>query len=92
MSDSRKFFVIHYAEVGLKGKNRVFFEKKLTRNIRLSLRGTEYAEVRRLHDRIAVNLKPNTNIVEIEKRLQRVMGIAHYELVIRTEKDISAIK
>lgn len=92
MSSGEKFFVIHYAEVGLKGKNRAFFEKKLARNIRLSLRGTEYAEVKRLHDRIVVHLKPKTNIVEIENRLRKVMGIAHYELVFRTDKDISAIK
>ena len=92
MSDAEKFFVIHYAEVGLKGKNRVFFEKKLARNIRLSLHGTEYSEVKRLHDRIVVYLKPDTNIVEIENRLRRVMGIAHYEFVVRADKDIAAIK
>ena len=92
MSDAEKFFVIHYAEVGLKGKNRVFFEKKLARNIRLSLRGTEYSEVKRLHDRIVVYLNPGTNIVEIENRLRKVMGIAHYEFVVRADKDISAIK
>jgi len=92
MSNAEKFFVIHYGEVGLKGKNRVFFEKKLARNIRLSLRGTEYAEVKRLHDRIVVHLKPETNIAEIENRLRKVMGIAHYEFVVRADKDISAIK
>ncbi len=92
MFDAEKFFVIHYAEVGLKGKNRVFFEKRLTRNIRLSLHGTEYSEVKRLHDRIVVYLKPGTNIVEIENRLRRVMGIAHYEFVVRADKDIAGIK
>ena len=92
MNFSDKYFVIHYAEVGLKGKNRVFFEKKLARNIRLSLRGTDYAEVKRLHDRIVVYVVDNTNIKEIENRLRRVMGIAHFELVYRTEKEIAAIK
>lgn len=92
MSHTEKFFVIHYAEVGLKGKNRVFFEKKLARNIKLSLRGTGYAEVQRLHDRIVVHLKQGTDIAEIEKRLRRVMGIAHFELVHRAPKNIRAIK
>lgn len=92
MLHAEKFIVIHYAEVGLKGKNRVFFEKKLTQNIKLSLRGTGYAEVKRLHDRIVVHLKQDTDIIEIEKRLHRVMGIAHFELVYHTEKEISAIK
>lgn len=92
MFNTEKLFVIHYAEVGLKGKNRVFFEKKLVRNIKLSLRGTGYAEIKRLHDRIIVHLKQDTDIAEIEKRLRWVMGIAHFELVYRTEKDISVIK
>lgn len=92
MDFTEKLFIIHYAEVGLKGKNRVFFEKQLTRNVKLSLSGTDYAEVQRLHDRIHVLLKQGTNIAEIENRLRRVMGIAHFELVCRAEKDIQAIK
>ena len=92
MEQSDRFFFVHYAEVGLKGKNRIFFEKKLARNIRLSLRGTCYAEVKRLHDRIAVYLTQDTDIQEIERRLKNVMGIAHFELVVRTRKDIDAIK
>ena len=92
MLHAEKFIVIHYAEVGLKGKNRVFFERKLAHNVKKSLRGTGYAEVKRLHDRIVVHLKQDTDIVEIEKRLRSVMGIAHFELVYRTEKDITAMK
>ena len=83
---------VHYAEVGLKGKNRVFFEKRLVNNIKLSLRGTGYAEVERLHDRILVHLGQNTDITEVKKRLQQVMGIAYFELACRTERDITAIK
>lgn len=92
MEYSDSFFFVHYAEVGLKGKNRIFFEKKLARNIRLSLRGTGYAEVKRLHDRIAIYLNQDTDIPEIEKRLKKVMGVAHFELVVRTRSDIDAIK
>ena len=83
---------VHYAEVGLKGKNRVFFEKRLVNNIKLSLRGTGHAEVERLHDRILVHLGQNTDITEIKRRLRQVMGIAHFELTCRTERDITSIK
>ncbi len=85
-------FSVHYAEVGLKGKNRIFFEKRLVSNIKVALRGTGYAEVKRLHDRILVRLGENANILEIKKRLQQVMGIAYFELACSTEKDITAIK
>jgi len=83
---------VHYAEVGLKGKNRVFFEKRLVNNIKLALRGTGYAEVERLHDRILVHLGHSTDIREVKRRLQQVMGIAYFELACRTERDITAIK
>ena len=87
-----ELFSVHYAEVGLKGKNRVFFEKRLVNNIKLSLRGTGYAEVERLHDRILVHLGQSTDITEVKRRLRQVMGIAHFELSCRTERDITAIK
>lgn len=83
---------VHYAEVGLKGKNRVFFEKRLVNNIKLALRGTGYAEVERLHDRILVHLGQNADITEVKRRLQQVMGIAYFEFACRTERDMGAIK
>ena len=87
-----ELFSVHYAEVGLKGKNRIFFEKRLTSNIKVALRGTGYTEVKRLHDRILVRLGINADISEIKKRLQQVMGIAYFELACSTERDITAIK
>lgn len=87
-----ELFSVHYAEVGLKGKNRIFFEKRLVSNIKIALRGTSYAEVERLHDRILVRLKKNADVSEIKKRLQQVMGIAYFELACSTERDITAIK
>ena len=92
MNNTDRFFCIHYAEVGLKGKNRAYFEKRLVRNIKLSLQGTKYTEVKRLHDRILVLLDENTDISAIAKRLRGVMGIAHFELVNLSDKEMSAIK
>ncbi|MGH2749608.1 MAG: hypothetical protein ACRDK3_01840, partial [Actinomycetota bacterium] len=34
--------VAHYHEIGLKGRNRHFFEDALKRNLRRALRGTGY--------------------------------------------------
>ena len=87
-----ELFSVHYAEVGLKGKNRIFFEKRLVSNIKIALRGTGYTEVERLHDRILVRLKQNSDVSEIKRRLQQVMGIAYFELACATERDITAIK
>lgn len=92
MYSAEKLYIVHYAEVGLKGKNRVFFEKKLARNIKMSLRGTGYAGVKRLHDRILILLQGDSDIKEIGKRLRKVIGVAHFELVLQTQKDMTAIK
>ncbi len=87
-----ELFSVHYAEVGLKGKNRIFFEKRLTSNIKIALSGTGYTEVKRLHDRILVLIGKDADVSEIKKRLQQVMGIAYFELACSTEPDITAIK
>ncbi len=87
-----ELFSIHYAEVGLKGKNRIFFEKRLAKNIKIALRGTGYAEVERLHDRILVHLGQHANVADVRQCLRQVMGIAHFELSCRTEADITSIK
>ncbi len=92
MYSTEKLYIVHYAEVGLKGKNRVFFEKKLARNIKLSLQGTGYADVKRLHDRILIRLQDESDVEEIGKRLRKVIGVAHFELVLQTQKDMTAIK
>ena len=92
MYKTEKLYIVHYAEVGLKGKNRIFFEKKLARNIKMSLQGTGYAAVKRLHDRILILLQSDSDVEEIEKRLRKVIGIAHFELVLQTQKDMTAIK
>ncbi len=87
-----ELFSVHYAEVGLKGKNRIFFEKRLVSNIKIALRGTGYAKVERLHDRILVRLEKNADVAQIKKRLQQVMGIAYFELACATERNMTAIK
>ena len=88
----QKVFIVHYGEVGLKGKNRSFFENRLVRNIKQALEGTEYTDVQRIHGRILVRVDANSDIPEIQRRLGAVMGIAHFELCRVTEQNIEAIK
>ena len=87
-----KLFLVHYGEIGLKGKNRSFFEKKLAQNIKLSLKGTGCTEVRRIYGRILVMLHPEANVAAIQERLGKVMGIAHFELALAAEPTINAIQ
>ncbi len=88
----QKVFIVHYGEVGLKGKNRSFFENRLVRNIKQALEGTEYADVQRIHGRILVGLDVDSDVPEIQRRLGAAMGIAHFELCRVTEQNMEAIK
>ena len=87
-----KLFLVHYGEIGLKRKNRSFFEKKLAQNIKLSLKGMGYAEVRRIYGRILIMLHPDADVEAIQQRLGKVMGIAHFELALATAQCVDAIQ
>ncbi len=87
-----KLFIIHYGEVGLKGKNRSLFENRLVQNVKLALKDTGYTDVHRVYGRILVKLGTAANVVEIQKRLGKVMGIAHFELSCIAKDNIEAIK
>jgi tRNA uracil 4-sulfurtransferase len=73
----RDAFVAHYHEVGLKGRNREFFEDALVRNLKRSLRGTGYRRVKRLFGRIVADFDRTNLIDEAVERAARVFGVAY---------------
>ena len=87
-----RVFLVHYGEIGLKGKNRSYFENRLVQNIRRSLRGMGCADVYRIYGRILVTLHPDSDITAIREKLCKVMGIAHFALACVTEQNIEAIQ
>jgi thiamine biosynthesis protein ThiI len=96
----RRYIVIHYAEIGLKGRNRGLFERQLQRNVRERLAGLEVADVERLSGRLLVRLgaevgplagSGHTMAAAIE-RLRTVPGIAYFAPAYGAPKDVAAIK
>jgi len=73
--------LIHYGEIGLKGNNRVDFERQLSRNIRLRLKaeGLEWP-VQLSHDRLDVEVPENTeaDLPAALAILGEVAGIVSY--------------
>jgi len=86
------YIVIHYAEIGLKGKNRGFFEKRLQNNIRQRLDGLEVAGVDRLSGRLLVRLESEPDVAKAVARLRTVPGIAYFAPAYGAPRDIEAIK
>ena len=86
--------VIHYSEIGLKGKNREFFERKLIENIRIAI-GPFVGKVYWMYGRIACELKENTpeeTIRKIESILYNIPGIASFVFSRNIALDIETIK
>ena len=75
---SYQFIVVHYAEIGIKGKNRSMFENQLVTNIRRSLRGLEYDSVKRAPGRVLLKLSKGSDVKKIAKRLEKVFGISGF--------------
>lgn len=83
--------VAHYHEIGLKGRNRLFFEEALVRNIKRALRGSRYKRVRRGFGRVMVDLEPDAPHQVAARRVADVFGVAYVGLGKRIEPDMDAI-
>lgn len=69
-------FLIKYAEIGIKGKNRYLFEDALVRQIQLHLEKVEGTfHVTKAYGRIYVNAESEYDYDELVTELQKVFGI-----------------
>ena len=90
-----KYVVVHYSEIGLKGKNRDFFEYKLISNLRGALGRISSGKVSRQYGRIVIELAKGeeTANIKITEKLLKVAGISNFSFAWgsgREMKDIQA--
>jgi thiamine biosynthesis protein ThiI len=86
------FIICHYAEIGLKGKNRKFFEEKLIENLKKALKDLDCREVRRISGRILVKLVDEAKEDKIREALKNVFGIAYFSFALACEQEVKVIK
>lgn len=84
--------LIHYHEIGLKGRNRGRFERQLCTNITRALKGLPRGAVRRLSGRIILELPPDAGVGAIRERLLDVFGIANFSKAIRVPNAIEHLR
>ncbi len=84
--------LIHYHEIGLKGKNRGRFEQQLLTNISRALKGLPHGAVRRLSGRIILELAPDADFGAIRERLADVFGIANFSDAVHVPNAIERIR
>jgi thiamine biosynthesis protein ThiI len=89
-----KYLICHYSEIGLKGKNRRFFEERLIFNIKKVLKRDWFSFVKRIPGRILIRLteKGQKNQKEISEKLKNVFGIAFFSFAVETDAKIEKIK
>jgi thiamine biosynthesis protein ThiI len=83
--------VAHYHEIGLKGRNRDFFEDALNRNLKRALRGTGYKRVRHAFGRVVIDLYPDGRALDAFERAARVFGVAYVGLGRKVEPNVDQI-
>ena len=83
--------VAHYHEIGLKGRNRDFFEQALVRNLRLALRGTGYSKVRSVYGRAIVDFGEVADVAAASERATRVFGVAYVGAGVKVDLDMGSI-
>ena len=87
-----ELIICHYSEIGLKGKNRRFFEERLIENIKKALPKNSWQKVRRISGRILVELKKERDKEKIKENLKNVFGLAFFSFGVNCEQNIEAIK
>ncbi len=79
-----KCVLVHYGEIGIKGGNRQYFEKKLVDNIKRSVK----CRVERQRGRIILK---DVKVNEVEK-LGKIAGISSYSIAEEVTLDMAKIK
>lgn len=89
---NERLFLIHYHEIGLKGKNRTRFEQRLQRNVDRALKGIPRGSVRRMFGRMTLELTPDSPVDVIRDRLSHVCGIANFAEAVTVERTIESLR
>ena len=91
----KRTILIHYHEINLKGGNRGWFENRLQQHIAALLRDVAHGQIQRFAGRLLIELPENASQDEIDRivfRLQKVFGIANFNVAREVPADLDAIK
>lgn len=84
--------VVHYNEIGLKGKNQPLFLRRLEANLLRATSGTGVRRVDERSGRMVFALPPRADWATVRERLRCVFGIANFSLAERSEPDVASLK
>ena len=90
----QRICLVHYHEIGLKGRNRSVFEKRLVKNVEALLDGYPIVTVHRISGRLCVFLKEGTPLdvaSSVSDALRLVPGVARVSCGFKCERDLKVM-
>lgn len=87
MAVPSRLCLVHYHEIGLKGKNRSFFENQLVSNVRRAVTSFGEISVSRISGYVVVEPADGRATEELAERIRQVPGVARVSLAYRCTLD-----
>ncbi|WP_455138371.1 tRNA uracil 4-sulfurtransferase ThiI [Thermophilibacter sp.] len=84
---TERLCLVHYHEIGLKGKNRSTFENQLVTNLHRALRDFEVRDIARISGYVVVQAADGRASEELAAAIRRVPGVARVSLAYRCGLD-----
>ena len=84
---TERLCLVHYHEIGLKGKNRSTFENQLVTNLHRALRPFDVTNVARVSGHIVVEVSDRCATEELAAAIRRVPGVARVSLAYKCGLD-----
>ena len=84
---TERLCLVHYHEIGLKGKNRSTFENQLVTNLHRALKAFPILSVSRISGHIAVETEDRRASEELAAAIRRVPGVARVSLAYKCGLD-----
>ncbi|MEK6711175.1 MAG: tRNA uracil 4-sulfurtransferase ThiI [Nitrospinota bacterium] len=82
--------LLHYHEIGLKGKNRPYLINRLARRVELAAAPLGAGPVRKLPGRLILELPEGADWSLVQEALARVFGLANFSLALRLPLEVEA--
>jgi len=92
---SYQYIICHYSEIGLKGRNRKFFEQKLIDNIKLALTQNtpgRFSNFQNTYGRVIIKLSEKSSEKKLKETLQNVCGLANFSFAYGVKPEIKDIQ
>ena len=92
MQELKSHAIVKTHELALKGKNRPWFMRKLTDNLRVATKGSGVEKVWKGQLMVGLTLSDEKCWPEVESRLKEVFGVAKFYKAYELPQDLDSLK